>query len=200
MDVKTRYITNRDVDRVVEIHMEAFSNFFLTTLGRSFLRVYYKSFIENKEGVSICAYDNDGIILGFSVGALDGKGFHKRLILKNIIRFSIQFIRIIFTYPGAIYRLFKNMDKQTKQKIEERYSELLSIGICNIAKGKGIGSILLKRFEAELKLKSSKIVTLTTDYNDNDEVVNFYRKAGYEIFSEFTTFPDRRMYKMLKIL
>ncbi len=196
--ITTRAISSFDIDRIIEIHMEAFTDFFLTTLGKSFLKTYYKSFISNEEGVAICACNKDNIILGFSVGALNGKGFHRRLILKNIISFGVQFIKILAIYPSALIRLFKNMDKQTTKKIEGKYSELLSIGVCNQAKGKGIGNALLKRFELEIQLKSVKIIILTTDYLSNENVVKFYQKAGYDIYSEFNTFPNRKMYKMIK--
>jgi len=196
--VTTRYINSSDIDRIVEIHLEAFADFFLTTLGNSFLKTYYKSLIENVEGIAVCATDKDNFILGFSVGTSNSKGFHRRLVFRNIIRFGFQFMRILAVRPAALIRLLKNMDKSKFKRIDGNHSELLSIAVCNNVKGKGVGNALLKRFELEVQIKNVKIITLTTDYFSNESVIGFYQKAGYEIYSEFTTFPNRKMFKMIK--
>ena len=45
--------------QIAKIHLKSFPNFFLTTLGYSFLKTYYKSCSKSKEAISICAIDNE---------------------------------------------------------------------------------------------------------------------------------------------
>ena len=44
---------------ITKIHLNIFPNFFLTTLGYSFLKTYFKSCSKSKEATSICAIDNE---------------------------------------------------------------------------------------------------------------------------------------------
>ena len=55
--MNVRKATNKDIDSIVEIHMERFSSFFLTTLGSSFLKVFYKAFL--KDPVVLIIFEND---------------------------------------------------------------------------------------------------------------------------------------------
>jgi ribosomal protein S18 acetylase RimI-like enzyme len=195
-----RTITRNDLEKIVEIHLEAFSGFFLTSLGPSFLRQYYKSFIGNNEGISLCAEDNNQNIVGFCVGTTNSVGFHKRLIMKNFIGFISQFFVIMVTKPRAILRLASNLEKHPEVQFEGITAELLSIGVSSLVKGTGVGNLLLKRFEEELKDRKVKQVALTTDYYENDRVIGFYNNSGYRIICDFFAYPKRRMYKMIKQL
>jgi ribosomal protein S18 acetylase RimI-like enzyme len=196
--IKTRIIIEQDVDDIVDIHIEAFPGFFLTSLGNSFLRLYYRSLLRHREAVAICAVDELSCIVGFCVGTTNSVGFHKRLIINNLFQFGTQFLILLFKKPGSIVRLFFNMEKQPIKQIDGIVAELLSIGVSKSVKGSGIGSVLVKRFEDELILRKAAVVTLTTDYNNNDNVIGFYRNKGYEIYCDFISYPNRKMYKMIK--
>jgi ribosomal protein S18 acetylase RimI-like enzyme len=195
-----RTITAKDIDRIVEIHTEAFSGFFLTSLGPSFLRQYYKSFIGNKECLSLCADDPKLDVVGFCVGTTESTGFHKRLIIKNLPGFIVQFFLIIVKRPRSILRLISNLEKHSDEQIDGTVAELLSIGVSLSVKGTGVGNLLIKNFEEELKRRNASQVALTTDFYDNDKVINFYLNSGYRIFCDFVAYPKRRMYKMIKKL
>jgi ribosomal protein S18 acetylase RimI-like enzyme len=198
--IKTRNIAELDSHDIVDIHIEAFSDFFLTSLGKSFLRVYYESLIKHKDGVAICAVNELSEIVGFCVGTTNSDGFHKRLIISNLFQFGIQFLVLLIKKPGSLVRLFTNMEKVPLKKTEGMVAELLSIGVRKSAAGTGVGSALVKQFEAELIKRKSSIVTLTTDFYNNEKVINFYRNIGFEIHGYFITYPDRKMYKMIKYI
>lgn len=195
-----RTINTNDIECIVEIHIEAFSGFFLTTLGPSFLRQYYKSFIGNKDCISICAVDSNLKIVGFCVGTTNASGFHRRLIAKNFFEFFRQFLIILIKNPQSLLRLISNLEKQPGKQLSGIVSELLSIGVSLSVKGTGVGTLLLKKFEKELQSRNANLVTLTTDYYNNDNVIGFYVDAGYQIFCDFIAYPRRRMYKMIKHL
>ena len=59
-----RKATLYDVNAIVEIHINAFKGFFLTSLGRDFLKFYYTCFVKNGETVTMVAEENK-IIYGF---------------------------------------------------------------------------------------------------------------------------------------
>ena len=43
-------------------------------------------------------------------------------------------------------------------------------------------------------------VSLTTDYDDNEKAVQFYKDCGYEIQEVFQSFQNRKMYRFIKKL
>jgi ribosomal protein S18 acetylase RimI-like enzyme len=198
--MKIRKLNLYDSNKVVEIHLKSFKDFFLSSLGERFLYTYYKSCIKSTESITICAIDEDENLLGFCVGCIHSKGFHKRLIKENIQDFMVQGIIILFSNPKAIIRLLKNLGKNTNAEDKGDYVELLSIGVLPGLNGQGIGKELIKNFEELAKLKKGKEIALTTDLNNNNKVLEFYFNNGYTIYYDFIAYPNRKMYKLIKKL
>lgn len=196
-----RIAIESNVDEITDIHINTFNGFFLTSLGKGFLKTYYRSCIKSNSAITICAYDVDEKIVGFSVGCLRSKGFHKKLILDNPVAFSKQGIMLLLKKPGAIIRLLNNLKKESSTFNDDgKYAELLSIGVLTEKKGLGIGKGLLLDFEKRVGSKGVDKVTLTTDVNNNDGVLGFYKSMGYSNFYEFIAYPDRQMFKLIKNL
>ena len=186
-----------DVDGIVSIHKNAFKGFFLTSLGDSFLSVYYSCFIKSNETVILCA-EEDGKRLGFSAATKVCKGFNGRMIKENALKFMMVGLRLLFTNPPALVRLVKNFTKKSDEvEDDENYGELYSIGVNSNAQGKGVGKALLA--ETELLIGIEKL-SLTTDYYNNESTVAFYQKCGYKVLYEFTAYPNRKMLRMIKEL
>lgn len=183
---------------IAKIHTETFKNSFLTSLGSNFLKTYYEACIKSKETICLCAVKNNNNIVGFCFGTLYSKGFSKRLILSNFFPFTIQFIIIFFSNPSAIIRLIKNLDKGDNRADDGSYAELVSIGVLNKNKGLGIGKNILSEFEKYVSYNNVTRICLTTDTEENNYVLKFYKSMGYKIFYEFITHPNRKMYKLFK--
>jgi len=190
-----------DSNQIAKIHLKSFPNFFLTTLGHSFLKTYYRSCAKSKEAISICAIDQDDKkLLGFAVGCFNSAGFNKRLIFSNLLEYSYRAIVLLFTKPIALIRLYKNLAKNNNRDDKGKYAELLSIGVLPDQNGFGIGQYLLVKFENQVKKKGVNTITLTTDADSNDSVLRFYKKSGYTVYYDFETFPNRQMLKLIKEL
>lgn len=198
--MKFRTVKISESKALSEIHIKSFKDFFLTSLGGRFLNTYYKSCIKSNESIAICAINENENIIGFSVGCVHSKGFHKRLIKQNLLVFMLQGIIILFSKPKAIIRLVNNLGKNTDENDNGNYAELLSIGVLPKYNGQGIGKELIKRFEEEAINKGCTEMALTTDFNKNNKVLDFYKSTGYEIYCEFITYPHRKMYKLKKSL
>jgi len=190
-----------DSNQIAKIHLKTFPNFFLTTLGYSFLKTYYRSCAKSKDAISICATNQDDKkLLGFAVGCLNSAGFNKRLIFSNSLEYSYRAILLLFTKPIALFRLFKNLEKNNDKEDSGNYAELLSIGVLPDQNGFGIGQKLLVEFENQIKENGVNRITLTTDADSNDSVLRFYEKSGYSVYYDFVTFPNRKMLKLIKEL
>ena len=190
-----------DSNQIAKIHLKSFPNFFLTTLGYSFLKTYYTSCAKSKEAISICAIDQDDKkLLGFAVGCFNSSGFNKRLIFSNLFEYSYIALLLLITKPIALIRLYKNLAKNNNKDDKGNYSELLSIGVSPDQNGFGIGQGLLVKFENQVREKGINTITLTTDADSNDSVLRFYKKSGYTVYYDFVTFPNRKMLKLIKEL
>ena len=195
-----RKATINDVDTIVEIHLNAFEGFFLTSLGAEFLRFYYSCFVRSNETVTMIAEEN-GVIYGFSASSKFCKGFNSRLIKSNLIAFGLLSFKLLLIKPISLLRLVKNLSKKGENVIDnEDYAELYSIGVCKSAQGKGVGKMLLLKSEQVMKEEGVTRVSLTTDFDNNEQAVGFYHSMGYETFYEFITYPNRKMYRLIKIL
>lgn len=195
-----RKATINDVDTIVEIHLDAFKGFFLTSLGSAFLKFYYTCFVKSRETVTMVAEEED-MVYGFSASTKVCKGFNRRLIKNNMFAFSMLSLKMLFTSPKALIRLAKNLTKKGEGvEDNEDYAELYSIGVSKSAQGKGVGKKLLAKTEEVMKLEGVERVSLTTDYYNNENAVGFYHSMGYETLYEFVTFPNRKMYRLIKTL
>lgn len=108
--MEIRKVNIADIDNIVQIHCDAFNDFFLTSLGKSFLRLYYACFIKSDETVVLCA-ENQGVILGFSAIAQNAHGFNTRLIKRNLLKFGVMSFKLLFTSPKSLVRLTLNIRK-----------------------------------------------------------------------------------------
>ena len=195
-----RKATINDVDTIVEIHLNAFEGFFLTSLGAEFLRFYYSCFVRSNETVTMIAEEN-GVIYGFSASSKFCKGFNSRLIKSKLIAFGLLSFKLLLIKPISLLRLVKNLSKKGENVIDnEDYAELYSIGVCKSAQGKGVGKMLLLKSEQVMKEEGVTRVSLTTDFDNNEQAVGFYHSMGYETLYEFVTYPNRKMYRLIKIL
>lgn len=192
--------TPNDVESIVKIHTDAFNGFFLTRLGPKFLTFYYTCFVKSDETVTMVAVE-DGVVYGFSAATKVCKGFNSRLIRRNFFAFCVLSLKMFFTTPKALLRLAKNLTKKSESvEDDENYAELYSIGVSRDAQGKGIGKMLLAASEESLKREGVKRVSLTTDYENNEKTLGFYHSMGYDTLYEFVTYPDRKMYRLIKTL
>lgn len=189
----------RDINRIVEIHCSAFDGFFLTSLGSDFLRLYYRSYLNFSQALLLCAEDNDEVV-GFSATAKLVNGFNTQLIKRNLCGFLWMGVKLLFTNPMSLIRLYKNMTKGGESTDSGGYAELYSIGVHETAQRKGIGAMLLSETEKRLAEEHIQRVSLTTDARENEATQAFYRTMGYELLYEFKTYPQRQMLRLMKKL
>lgn len=193
--INVREANSQDIDSIVDIHMERFSSFFLTSLGKSFLKAFYKAF--TKYPGILLVLEDEGAIKGFAAGSKDNRSFFKKLLKNNFFEFAKSGIQILFSNPLALIRMASNANRSENN--DHIFAELLSIA--TVKNNKGYGKILLQEFENEIFHKSTinLPITLTTDFYENEKVVNFYIECGYQKQEVFESFQGRKMYRFIKL-
>lgn len=187
-----------DSSTLAEIHLNSFYDFFLSSLGKRFLITFYKACIKSKGAINVVCSTNDGVTIGFALASIKSDGFYRNILFGNLFAFTMEAVRLLFSRPKALLRLALNLSKSGSDAGDA--AELLSIASLPEYGGKGVGKLLIETIENKLKDHQRKAITLTTDYHDNDKVIGFYQSRGFEIDSDFVTYPRRRMYRMIKYL
>lgn len=184
------------VNNIVSIHLDTFQGFFLTFMGRGFLRLMYQSYVEySNSGVLVALEDNKPI--GFLAYSGDLSGLYKYMIKKRLIFFAWYSLGAFFRKPTVSMRLVRAFLKPSETKREERYIELASIGVDPKAKSKGVGSQLIEELKAKVKVDFNeyKYITLETDALNNEGANHFYQKNGFVLEREFETNEGRKMFE-----
>ena len=197
-NTQIRKLNVADIPSVVGVHLSAFGGFFLSSLGTVFLRKYYKAVILHSDSICIGYKDETGKLIGFAVGNCVSKGFHKKILSQNSLVFFLEGLRLLIIKPKAVLRLSRNLSKNSNPADHGLYAELLSIGVLASVEGKGIGRQLIEQFEFMAIKSNAKNVCLTTDKHANERGLGFYVKNGYDLYYEFTTYPNRQMCKLIK--
>lgn len=187
-----------DAPVIAKLHMDIFPGFFSTRLGYHFLLCDFKALFSYEE--SLCfKITVDNRIVGYVTARSNARGFLSRLLRHNLRLYIPEAIRLLFLNPKFIIRLLKNTHKKSEAD-EQNYGEIGLLGIDPDFQKLGLGRMLLDKVELELKRNGVTKLSLTTDYYDNDNTIKAYKKWGFEKLYDFSAYPDRRMYRLIKTL
>ena len=194
--MQIRSISNEKetINDIVSIHLDTFEGFFLTFMGRGFLKLMYSSYVEHKDSGVLVAFD-DGKPIGFLAYSGDLSGLYKYMIKKKIISFAWYSLGAFFRKPTVFMRLVRAFLKPGEAKREEKYVELASIGVSPEAKSKGVGSRLIDELKEKVDFDKYEYIALETDAVNNDGANHFYKKNGFVIEREFETNEGRKMFE-----
>lgn len=192
-------INKRRAREVVDIHMQSFTGFFLTFLGKGFLKQLYTGFIEHEgSGIIVAVNDSDEIV-GFLAYSDDMSSFYKYLIKKKLIPFAWYSGCAFLRNPKIMFRLLRAFTYSGEAKRTEKYIELSSIGVKPASEGTGVGSKLISALKVKAcnlnreRTEKYEYIKLETDAVDNDGANAFYQKNGFVLDHEHATREGRRM-------
>lgn len=183
---------NRVIDEVVSIHLETFTGFFLSFMGRGFLKQMYRSYCEHQQSKLLMAEEN-GEILGFVAYSSDFSGLYKFMIKNKLPYFAWYSIGAFFRRPSAFLHIISAFLKPGEAKREESYVELSSIGVSPKYKSKGVGSLLISELKKRVDFNKFAYITLETDAVNNEPAIQFYQKNAFVKQRLYKTSEGREM-------
>jgi GNAT superfamily N-acetyltransferase len=184
-------LTSKDFKQIAKIHFNAFPNFFLTSFGKKFLKIFYQGILESEDGYGLGYFANNDL-LGFAIGTSNPNGFYKRLAQKNFFSLTIAAIPSFLLNPKKGAQLIQSLRSQ-HQSIDEGTGVLLSICTLPTIQNKGMGSQIISAFEELSKQKNLSYLALTTDCENNEAVNAFYQNKAYILKEQFYTMNGRKM-------
>lgn len=182
------------IDEIVTIHLNTFTGFFLTFMGRVFLRQMYQSYCDHEESGLLVA-EGDGKTVGFLAYSSDFSGLYKFMIKTRLVQFGWYSMGAFFRRPSAFLHIIKAFLKPSEVKRKEKYVELSSIGVDPNVKSKGVGSKLIEKLKKLVDFEEYAYITLETDAVNNEGAIHFYEKNGFIRERMFVTDEGRKMYE-----
>lgn len=188
------YITNDKniVNEIVDIHMATFQGFFLTFLGKGFLKQLYEGYIEHKQSNLIVAKQNNEIV-GFIAYSSDISDLYKYLIKKKLLLFAWYSFSAFVKNPKILFRLLSAFKKSDEVRRKESYIELASIGVKPDVKAQGIGSSMISYMKEQIDFNEYEYISLETDAENNEYANKFYQKNGFVLARTYKTKQGRKM-------
>lgn len=182
------------INKIVSIHLNAFTGFFLSFMGRGFLNQMYRSYCEhNASGLLVAMEDENAV--GFLAYSSDFSGLFKYMIKKRLIFFGWYSIGAFFRKPSAFMHIIRAFLKPSDVKRREKYVELSSIGVDPDNKSRGVGSILVDDLKKRVDFNEFSYITLETDAENNEGAIHFYEKNGFVRERLYVTQEGRKMYE-----
>lgn len=195
MQIRKIENTEKDtINDIVSIHLNTFTGFFLTFMGRGFLNLMYRSYAEYKDSGILVAFEDEKPV-GFLAYSGDLSGLYEYMIKKRLILFGWYSLGAFFRKPTVFMRLVRAFLKPGETRRAEKYVELASIGVDPNVKSRGVGSQLIDALKAQVDFYEYAYITLETDAVNNEGANHFYKKNGFVIEREFETNEGRKMFE-----
>lgn len=191
---EVKYDEKKLIDDIVTIHLNTFTGFFLTFMGRGFLNQMYQSYCDYEEAGLLVA-EEDGKAIGFLAYSSNFSGLYKFMIKTRLIQFGWYSIGAFFRRPSAFIHIISAFLKPGEAKREEKYVELSSIGVDPNIKSKGVGSLLIDSLKHIVDFTKFAYINLETDAVNNEGAIHFYEKNGFMRVRMFETDEGRKMYE-----
>lgn len=191
---EVKYDEKKLINDIVTIHLNTFTGFFLTFMGRGFLNQMYTSYCDYEEAGLLVA-EEDGKAIGFLAYSSNFSGLYKFMIKTRLIQFGWYSIGAFFRRPSAFMHIISAFLKPGEAKREEKYVELSSIGVDPNIKSKGVGSLLIDSLKHIVDFTKFAYINLETDAIDNEGAIHFYEKNGFVRERMFETDEGRKMYE-----
>jgi len=198
-EVNYQRLTHRHLDQVAALHETCFPGYYLTLLGRRFLRAMYGWYVESPAAIAQVAVNDHGRVLGFVAGTTEASSYHSSLfrrragamlsaLLGQMIRHPFQTLGLIWERKDMIPRaLAASMFRRPQTTIEigagahdESHSaSLVSIGVDPSVRRMGIARRLTELFLVDAWGRGSTTVTLSVR-EDNLGARRFYESLDWE--------------------
>jgi ribosomal protein S18 acetylase RimI-like enzyme len=188
--INLRPAVEADIEQLVVVHFRSFPEFFLSSLGRRFLRLLYSEIVRHPCGILVVATVSTTVV-GFAAGTVNQSGFYRGLIRRRALAFALAALPAAVRHPVIIPRLVRALRRPAESRDAAAAASLMSLGVDPSVAGAGIGSRLVEAFCSALSSRGVDEVCLTTDAAGNDKVNRFYQRLGFRVARAYETREGR---------
>ena len=187
--IEYRKATEADLPAIVDVHVQCFQGYFLTSLGKPLLLEFYKSFFY-ENNLFVVAYDNEKMI-GFYMGHLNPSEARRNFEKKNSVRLFFKILLLCLkgdknAIERVTARLFKKKSDKTRLTFSRKVdATCLSAGVLPEYRRNNVATQLQKDFETLLKQHNAKNYAGSVR-PENIKIQKFFEKLGFEVIEKGT--------------
>lgn len=182
MGMVLRTGTEADAATAADLHASAISEGFLALLGPRFLRLLYRRIVRAPDSFLIVA-ENDAGTSGFVAGSVDVAGLYRAFIWRD------GFVAAVAA-AGRLVRSWRRVLETLRHGTGDAAAgaELLAIAVAPAARGRGVGSLLVRGFLTEIERRGQRSAHVVVAAH-NEDAVALYRRAGFAEAQQFELHP-----------
>lgn len=196
-----RRATEQDLNEIVRVHRLCFPKGFVSALGDTLLKRYYKLYMDTHPTLFL-VYESDEApskeLAGFCMG-YDRENYDitYRFIKQNFIRFALRVAWLLLIGNRAAWKRVANVLVKKPKVVmlndefctvpDELACELLSVCVVPELRGNGAASMLVDRYLEAIVEKGRKLCVLGV-LNDNARAIRFYEKKEFTLFKQIGDF------------
>lgn len=204
-----RKASHKTIDDLARIHLQSFDGFFLSFMGKGFLKKMYQSYIEHEKSGILVALEG-GEIVGLLAYSYDMDGLYKFMARKHTFAFARSIVVPMVKKPRIVIEKIKRFfvkeknypvgmaEENTEANSTSGILKLSSLCVLPSHQRRGIGTELVKNFvmakvKSKTEIEINYQLSLDTDEINNDEVLKFYKNNGFVEKRHFETPDGRKM-------
>jgi glycosyltransferase involved in cell wall biosynthesis/ribosomal protein S18 acetylase RimI-like enzyme len=172
---RVRLARPQDAPALARLHIHSLPEGFLSSLGERFLRVFYAALARDKGAITLVADGDEGVI-GFAAGVASVGDFYRRFFVRRAIPAAIAAAHHLW-HPKMLSRAWETA-RYARDTGDYPEAELISIGIADSRRGRGLGRQLLEGVLEGLREKGVREVRVMVGA-DNDPANEFYSRMGF---------------------
>lgn len=195
LDIQLVTLNQELAQSCARIHEQAFPDFFLTQLGRGFLRHYYATCAKDPHRITVIAIHRESNeVLGFAVGT-SSPGKSRLHHLRNSLRAAQALLPALYRRPpvaiDVAHRLFDR--SRPDRTVTADAAVLSSIAVAPKSRGTGLSRQLLRKWQDQAHDLGVHRAFLTTDATNNQRARSFYKSSGWKLAEIVRTDYGREM-------
>ena len=97
--VTVRHLVDADIKEAVQLHLEVLDMEFLSRFGPSFLRTYYRAWLQSPGAISLGAVDEHEVLVGVLLGASDPALHVRVMVRRHGLRMAIRLMGHASIHP-----------------------------------------------------------------------------------------------------
>ncbi len=198
----------RDLDFLVQLHVQQFPDGFYTRLGTTFMTRYLRQFFRSPGALGLVAEQREGAgLVGYVIGTLDEDAHDRFMYGRASIPLTAAGGSALAARPALWSDFFRRRAlwyarryvsgaiRSRQSSVEARHGELLYICTAPGNRRRGVGAALLRAYVEEAQRAHAANLHLVSE-RDNTAAHDFYTHRGWQVFSESATRDGRPLVKM----
>jgi ribosomal protein S18 acetylase RimI-like enzyme len=178
-------IRREHVPAVAALHHQALGGL-ISLLGPAAIASVYRGYLASPRCTGWVA-EIDGVVRGFVLGSIDPDGMRRDALRANLTGIACGVARGVLQRPRLARHVLADIRGGDADAFDPRTPELTYLAVAGDARGTGVGSDLLRAFDAALRRVGATRYEFSVEAS-NQTALRFYEARGLRRLSSYRRF------------